>query len=288
MEIKKYEIIGLFWAPHKSNSLCSIRSLWVISCDCVLFCSFIYSGGVAELQGVLIVLFHVINPSPHRHKLLIITVKTSNLTVDEPLEYSLWNSLLLRMGEGGVARRNGNSPDFYSGGPRFELLLGAYSNWPRLSFAVSSAPQLNSRIVHPFGNHRFLSDPFQFILRQSPYWQRCKITHECQSRSHITTDRQSVSKSCCRAPFAAHDQIFITLWQLRSCFCGVCLLYMLLALVSVVFLGSESFGTRDHLLLSQISDFPFRCLLRLTMSRWRYSNPPPHGLNSWKKKTNIE
>jgi hypothetical protein len=41
-------------------------------------------------------------------------------------------------------------------------------------------------------------------------------------------------------------------------FCGVpsltrgrvCLLYMLLTLVSVVFLGSESLGTRDHILLS--------------------------------------
>ena len=32
----------------------------------------------------------------------------------------------------------------------------------------------------------------------------------------------------------------------------VCLIYMLLALVSAVFLGSESLGARDHILLSQI------------------------------------
>jgi hypothetical protein len=38
------------------------------------------------------------------------------------------------------------------------------------------------------------------------------------SQSHITTDGQSVSKSWCRAPSGAHDQIFITAWQLRSCF----------------------------------------------------------------------
>jgi hypothetical protein len=38
---------------------------------------------------------------------------------------------------------------------------------------------------------------------------------------------------------------------------------MLLALASVVFLGSESRGTRDNILLSQIWDFPFRRLLRL-------------------------
>jgi hypothetical protein len=77
----------------------------------------------------------------------------------------------------------------------------------------------------------------------------------------------------------------ITLWQLRPCFCGapsltsgrVCLLYMLLVLASVVFLGSESLGARDHILLSRIWDFPFRRLLRLAGSRWRYSTQPPHG-----------
>jgi hypothetical protein len=81
-----------------------------------------------------------------------------------------------------------------------------------------------------------------------------------QSQSYIATDGQSVSKSWCRAPSGAHDQIFITVWQLRSCFCGalpsltsggVCLSYILLGLASAVFLGSESLGTRDHILLSQ-------------------------------------
>jgi hypothetical protein len=38
----------------------------------------------------------------------------------------------------------------------------------------------------------------------------------------------------------------------------VCLLHMLLALTSLVFLGSESLWTRDHTLLSQIWDFPLR------------------------------
>jgi hypothetical protein len=108
----------------------------------------------------------------------------------------------------------------------------------------------------------------------------------CQSQSHIATDGQSVSRSWCRAPSRAHDQIFITVWQLRSCFFGapsltrgrVCLLYMLLALAIVIFLESESLGTREHILLSQIWDFPFRRLLRLTGSRWRYSTPPPHRI----------
>jgi hypothetical protein len=88
------------------------------------------------------------------------------------------------------------------------------------------------------------------------------------------------------APSRAHDQIFTTLWQLQSWFCvahsltrgRVCLLYVLLALASAVFLGYESLETRDHILLSQIWDFPFRCLLRLAGSRWRYSTPSPHEL----------
>jgi hypothetical protein len=79
-----------------------------------------------------------------------------------------------------------------------------------------------------------------------------------QSQSHITTDGESVSKSWCRAPSGAHDQIFITVWQLRSCFCGAPSLTrgrVCLPLASAVFLGSESLGTRDHILLSQIWDF---------------------------------
>jgi hypothetical protein len=104
------------------------------------------------------------------------------------------------------------------------------------------------------------------------------------SPSHIATDGQSVSKSWCQAPSEAHDQIFITVWQLRSCFCGApsltrgwaCHLYMLLALASSVFLGSKSLGPRDHILLSGIWDFTFCHLLQLAGSRWRYSTPPPH------------
>jgi hypothetical protein len=61
-------------------------------------------------------------------------------------------------------------------------------------------------------------------------------------KSHC--DWRLVSKSWCRALSGAHDHIFFTVWQLRSCFCGapslmrgrVCLLYMLLALSCAVFL----------------------------------------------------
>jgi hypothetical protein len=44
-----------------------------------------------------------------------------------------------------------------------------------------------------------------------------------------------------------------------------------------LFCGSESLGTCDHILLSQVRDFPFRRLPQLAGLRWRYSAPPPHG-----------
>jgi hypothetical protein len=47
-----------------------------------------------------------------------------------------------------------------------------------------------------------------------------------------------------------------------------------------VCLGVEHHGTRDHILLSQIRDFPFRRLLRLSKLQWRYSTPPLDGVLS--------
>jgi hypothetical protein len=49
----------------------------------------------------------------------------------------------------------------------------------------------------------------------------CTLNYcQLQSQSHIATDGQSVSQSWYRAPPGAHDQIFIVVWHLRSCFCG--------------------------------------------------------------------
>jgi hypothetical protein len=112
-----------------------------------------------------------------------------------------------------------------------------------------------------------------------------EVTCLVKVKGHIATDRQSINKTWCRNAFRAHDQIFITLRQLESCFSGdlsdertgMPFVYAVGPHHSIVFQGSEFLGTRDHILLSQILDFRFRRLLRLAGSRGRYSNPPPHG-----------
>jgi hypothetical protein len=104
-----------------------------------------------------------------------------------------------------------------------------------------------------------------YCLRIPTHYSTTALSNSAQNQSHIATDGLWISKSWYRAPSGAHDQIFITLWQIRSCFCvapsltrwWVCLLYVLLVLASVVFLGSESIWTRDHIFTVSDLTLPF-------------------------------
>jgi hypothetical protein len=140
------------------------------------------------------------------------------------------------------------------------LMWGALSDERTgLSFAVAASPRQrsHSRVRVPWQSWPYFTFIFVASCDSQGYGggiRPCLHTgwtvNSSQSQSHIATDGRSVSKSLCRAPSGAHDQIFITVWQLRSCFCGassltrgrVCVLYMLLVLASAVFLGSESLG----------------------------------------------
>jgi hypothetical protein len=73
---------------------------------------------------------------------------------------------------------------------------------------------------------------------------------------------QSVLVSC--SVWGPKTKFFVTVRQLRVCRCGapsrqrrrVCHLQLLLALANTFILGSETRGTHDYILLSQIRDSP--------------------------------
>jgi hypothetical protein len=135
-------------------------------------------------------------------------------------------------------------------------------------------------------------------ILQLPWSRRCPLvdTPHLNSQSHFfrLPSRAQNSINCSFVNpeldgrfwvwFLCYDRRSVAR-QLRFCWCGalsltrgrICRLQLLLAVISAVILGSESRGTRNQILLSQIRDFPFRRLLWLAGLPWRYSTPPPHG-----------
>jgi hypothetical protein len=123
------------------------------------------------------------------------------------------------------------------------------------------------------------------------------ITGLLESELYVTTDGQPASLSWNKAPIWGLRPDFIIVWQLRVCWFGapsltrglVSRLQLLLALASAVILGSESRRTRGLILLSHFRDFPFRRLLRLAGSRWRYWTPPSRGYRTtWPEQSRAE
>jgi hypothetical protein len=153
-----------------------------------------------------------------------------------------------------------------------------------------------------------------------------EILTAVKTKSKLSHDRQSVGQSVLVSghnpgPWSAFLLFEIFLRQLLVYFVApslprgrVCTLLLLLGLTSAVALVSESRGTQDHILLSQVLRFPqpggpgpriyilqgqggpvippgigspFCRLLRLIGLWWRYSNPSSHRHYSWMMRFQI-
>jgi hypothetical protein len=136
---------------------------------------------------------------------------------------------------------------FYNLSLNHNYITTAHNQWLLKTRSFLAALRLSSLLV--------------FLLLWLTYeWL---LTYDCLRSSRVSCcDRRYVG---IKHPTGVYDQIFITVRHLRVCWIGapslmrgrVCRLKLLLALASAVILGSESRGTRDHNLMSQISGLSF-------------------------------
>jgi hypothetical protein len=169
-----------------------------------------------------------------------------------------------------------------------------------LSFTTAAGPRQHSqsRVRVPWDSWAYFIVSYSRLPFPSPPTTRRatvevfepastrEALRECPAVTRVWVMLRPTVSLGIKHPSEAYDQIFITVRQLLVCWCRalfltrgqVCCLQLLLVLASTVILGSESRGTRDHILLSQIRDFSFRRLLRFARLEWRYSVPPPHGI----------
>jgi hypothetical protein len=113
-------------------------------------------------------------------------------------------------------------------------------------YSPANIPQLNCRESESELLYDWPSTANQFILAPSPLRLTARFFFQlntCGHNPYVT----SLTRGC------------------------VCHSQLLQVLASAFILGSKCRGTRDHILLAQIRDFPFCRLLRLTELRWRYS-----------------
>jgi hypothetical protein len=166
------------------------------------------------------------------------------------------------------------------------LRLAPFLTWLLMSSLLRDLLGSDLRIGHFFRFRCLLVNtpqPNTRLNRTTEFSYKWRLTTESRVESSLIL-RPTVSRPVSleiKHISGAYDQIFITVRQLQVSWFGalsltrgrVWLLQLLLALASAVIFGSESRGTRDYILLSQVREFPFLRLLRLAGLRWRYSKP---------------